>query len=103
MVPYCKTCGDRLNRDRQRTWSISAVLAILIVSGSWLWIRINEPEGHEFLGTASLIALPLIWPIYSVFSHRRRALSVRWYNGRVVDVRVKNSVYAEALKKANSE
>ena len=46
--------------------------ADLVCAGCWLWVSMNAPEGHEFIGTASLIALPVVWPIYSIYSHRKR-------------------------------
>jgi len=100
-VPYCTACGTAINRTRERTWRVCALLAAFIFAGSWLWIRLTMPEGHEFLGTASLIGLPVIWPIYSILSHRKRALAVRRYNANVMDVRVKEVAYARTLLQIN--
>lgn len=100
-VPYCKVCGTALNQDRKRAWNTCVALVIMIVAGSWLWMSLNAPVGHEFLGTASMIGLPIVWPIYSLSSHRKRAFCARRYNQHVIDVRVKHAMYAEALRHLN--
>jgi hypothetical protein len=64
-------------------------------------MTLNAPDGSDFIGTACLIILPVVWPIYSIYSHRKRALCARRYNKRVIDVRVKHPVYAEALRQLN--
>ena len=100
-VPYCKICGTALNLDRKRAWNAGVVLVIVILAGSWMWVTFRAPDGNEWIGTASLIGLPVVWPIYSIYSHRKRALCARRYNKRVIDVRVKHPVYAEALRQLN--
>jgi hypothetical protein len=64
-------------------------------------VTMNAPEGHEFIGTATLIALPVVWPIYSIYSHRKRTVCARRYNQQVIDVRVKHIIYAEKLRRLN--
>ena len=100
-VPYCKLCGTALNLDRKRAWNVSVVLVIMILAGSWMWITFRAPEGSGWIGTASLIGLPVVWPVYSIYSHRKRALCARRYNRQVIEVRAKHLVYAEALRQLN--
>lgn len=100
-IPYCKGCGTAINRDRKRAWNASVLLVVMILAGCWLWMSMNLPEGHEFMGTGSLIALPVVWPIYSIYSHRKRTVCARRYNQQVIDVRVKHIIYAEKLRRLN--
>jgi hypothetical protein len=97
-VPYCTACGTALNLDRNRAWKAVVVPIIVIIAGYYL---IGNVIGTAWIGTASLIGLPIVWPIYSIYSHRRRALCARRYNKRFIDVRVLHPVYADALRQLN--
>jgi hypothetical protein len=100
-VPYCKICGTALNLDRKRAWNAVVVPVMVTIAGSWMWGTFGAPDGNDWIGTASLIGLPVVWPIYSIYSHRKRAVCARRYNRQIIEVRAKHLVYAEALRQLN--
>lgn len=100
-IPYCQACGTALNLDRKRAWNISVALAILIFGCCWIWTEFRAPLEEGLIGTACMVGLPLIWPVYSLYGHRKRAFCARRYNQQMVEVRVKHLVYAEALRRMN--
>lgn len=102
-VPYCTACGTVLNLDRNRAWKAVVIPVIVIIVGFWIWGAIGAPEGNDWFGIACLVGSPIVWPIYSIYSHRKRALCARRYNQRVIDVRVLHPAYAEALRQLNME
>jgi hypothetical protein len=102
-VPYCTACGTALNSDRSRAWKAVVVPVIVVIACSWMWGALGAPEKNDWFGIACLVGLPIVWPIYSIYSHRKRALCVRRYNQRVIDVRVLHSVYGEALQQLNTD
>lgn len=100
-VPYCQACGTALNSDRKRAWSISVAFAILILGCCWVWTDFRGHLEEGLIGTACMVGLPLVWPVYSLYGHRKRAFYARRYNQQKVEVRVKRLAYAEALRQLN--
>jgi len=99
-VPYCNDCSKTITSIRNLAFRLSALLALLICFVCWLWNTTHEARGDWF-GTACLLGLVLIWPLYSVMSHHKRGLSLRRYNQTQIDVRIRNVVYAECLHQLN--
>jgi hypothetical protein len=100
-VPYCQACGTALNSDRKRAWNVGVAVAILVLCCCWIWSAFRGPLEEGLVGTACMVGLPLVWPVYSLYGHRKRAFCARRYNQQKIEVRVKHLVYAEALRLMN--
>ena len=100
-VPYCKVCGETINRRRQVAWRVGLCTVALTFCALYVVSEQLNFDWRRSLAISIGVCFAICWPLNELWGNRKRALVLRRYNHNHADCRVKNTLYWEALRRAN--
>ena len=100
-IPYCEQCGNAINHNRQKARKIGLLAAVITFATLWYLSIVKENEPQSMLAIFIGLCFAIAWPLNELWGNHKRALILRRYNDRFIDLKIKNDLYCEALRQAN--
>lgn len=101
-IPYCAFCGEQINRRRSIATKIGIVLGIISFGLLWFFAYVDVFDWRASVSMTIGLCFMFSWPLHELWANNKRAVVLKRYGGKVVEVKIRDLAYHQALRQINS-